>query len=178
MKIGLIRHFRVKLLIPPVATAAEVAQWLASYDESPVVIPDELPDTAGFEICWSSDLPRARKTASLVFRGEISENPLLREIPLAPYKRDDYLRPVWYWLIRARLAWEAGSFTQPENRLAVAERARAVLDQVEASGKQNVLLVTHGLFMLSLQKELRRRGYAGKQIFRPRNGKLCLFSKP
>lgn len=176
--IGLIRHFRVDLPIPPLVTANETVKWLEDYEEAPIRIPPVMPAAQDWDLCLSSDLPRALRTASLVYPGPVETTRLLREIPMAPYKFDGKPRPIWYWLLRARLAWLVGDSSQPERKDCVLERAERYLDLVESTGAERVLTVTHAGFILSLQQVLRRRNYEGRYIFHPVNGHLYVFSRP
>ena len=41
----------------------------------------------------------------------------------------------------------------------------------------NILIVCHGFFMHTFQKELKTRGFSGKHIKRPKNGTLYLYKK-
>ncbi|WP_259473516.1 hypothetical protein [Clostridium estertheticum] len=51
------------------------------------------------------------------------------------------------------------------------------LDSINDESNSNILIVCHGFFMNTLQKELKSRGVNGQNIKRPKNGTLYLYEK-
>ncbi len=50
------------------------------------------------------------------------------------------------------------------------KRAKEFLDIIINESSMNILIVCHGFFMHELQKELKRRGFSGQDIKKPKNG--------
>lgn len=105
MKIGLVRHYKVKKGFPEKRwlTYGELAQWFREYDESD--IEEEATDLQGIQWgkCYSSDLPRASRTAKAIYEGPIACTDELREIPLPHFKLQMRL-PFLCWAIIVRLS--------------------------------------------------------------------------
>ncbi|MDK8180569.1 histidine phosphatase family protein [Paenibacillus sp. UMB4589-SE434] len=178
MKIGLMRHFKVDWT--PAnhwMTADEFDQWIVDYNHSNI-IPDQtqVMDT-DWNICLSSDLIRARDTANIVYSGDIQCLNLLREIDIAPILRLRVRLHTNIWLALGRLAWYFAHRSQLESRVQVTARAQHVIDLIESYQVDNVLVVSHGMFIKVLNKQLRVRGYEGPSVNVPRNGDLYTYEK-
>jgi broad specificity phosphatase PhoE len=83
MKVGLVRHFKVKKEFPKKTFTSqdELFEWFAQYDASD--IEEGEVDLCGVEWkrCFTSDLPRAVKTAEKIYSGNIIKMKELREVP-------------------------------------------------------------------------------------------------
>ncbi|WBL46112.1 hypothetical protein LOR37_15695 [Clostridium estertheticum] len=51
------------------------------------------------------------------------------------------------------------------------------MDSIKDESSNNILIVCHGFFMNTLQKELKSRGFTGRTIRTPKNGTLYLYKK-
>lgn len=176
MKIGLVRHYKVKKGFPEKRwlTYGELAQWFREYDESD--IEEEATDLQGIQWgkCYSSDLPRASRTAKAIYEGPIACTDELREIPLPHFKLQMRL-PFLCWAIIVRLS----AYLSRDTREKIAEgekRIGAILDRVIEEG-HDTLIVSHAALMMYMRKELRRRGFVGPSYRTPANGKLYLFER-
>jgi len=175
MKIGLIRHYKVNYPYPlrKRLSSHEVAEWFAAYDEADIEA--GVTDLQGvtWERCWTSDLPRAKRTAQLVYSGELESLEELREIPV-PQFRTRIRLPFLCWGILIRLSWLIHRRTREDIRSAQ-ELIRAVLDRILSGSGGPILIVSHAALMKYMRKELLRRGFRGPKFGYAENGKLYVF---
>ncbi|NNU77841.1 histidine phosphatase family protein [Clostridium estertheticum] len=66
---------------------------------------------------------------------------------------------------------------QIENKKDTQKRVNEFLDSIKDESSNNILIVCHGFFMNTLQKELKSRGFTGRTIRTPKNGTLYLYKK-
>lgn len=179
MKIGLIRHFKVNYQKKFFMTSKEFKEWEENYNTSGVIRNDVELMGIKWDRCYSSTLIRAIITAKHVYSNEIFQNDLIRETIIDPIFKSDLKLPYWFWAVSGRIAWYFNHKSQEESKTITNDKARQFLDllqeEAEKEGAENILIVTHGFFMFSLQKELKRRGFTGKLIYRPKNGILYLY---
>lgn len=179
MKIGLIRHFKVNYQKKFFMTSKEFKEWEENYNTSGVIRNDVELMGIKWDRCYSSTLIRAIITAKHVYSNEILQNDLIRETIIDPIFKSDLKLPYWFWAVGGRIAWYFNHKSQEESKTITNDKARQFLDllqeEAENEGAENILIVTHGFFMFSLQKELKRRGFTGKLIYRPKNGILYLY---
>jgi broad specificity phosphatase PhoE len=176
-RIGLIRHFPVKLDFPSGwRTSAELMAWLEEYDRADVNIIK--PDLGGiaWQKCISSDLPRAYTTATTIFSGPVERTPLLREIRFARFQTGQLRLPVWLWKRILEIAWLTGHRTQRPNRDELLERVRKVADRLEEADT-DTLVASHAGIMAYLSAELRRRGLKGPRLKIARHATVHVYSR-
>ncbi|WP_201716495.1 histidine phosphatase family protein [Rossellomorea arthrocnemi] len=175
MKIGLIRHFKVKRGYPAsFVTSEELMKWVEEYDASGVEENKVDLKDIDWKSCYSSDLSRAQITAQAIYNGDISFLEELREIRLSPLFRYKKKLPLFVHLSIIRIAWWFNHRSQPESRREIEERISLVVDKVIQEGK-DVLIVGHGGIMMFMRKELRKRGFTGPSFRRPSNGKVYVY---
>ncbi|AFC33603.1 hypothetical protein PM3016_7012 [Paenibacillus mucilaginosus 3016] len=181
MKIGLVRHFKVKRGLPAKGwmSGEELTRWFTEYDQSEVEIGTTEMNGIQWQRCYASDMPRARITAQTIHSGPIRYMEGLREIPYPAFERISQRRlPIIGWLLWMRAAWLLGHGAFQESRAGVRARAARVVDEITAEGDGvNILLVGHAAFMQELSRELRRRGFKGPRFRRAANGQLYLFER-
>jgi hypothetical protein len=72
MRIGLVRHFKVKQDMPEQlwVSPSELQAWLDAYDQAEVEIKET--DLGGIEwkVCYTSTMPRAVTTAQSIYKGQ------------------------------------------------------------------------------------------------------------
>ncbi|UOE96222.1 histidine phosphatase family protein [Alkalihalobacillus sp. LMS39] len=177
MKVGLLRHFKVERGYPNKFVSSEqLMEWVKEYDASDV-IPTQLDlGNIDWKRCYSSDLARARKTATAAFSGEIVENKSLREIEIKPLFHSSIKLPLLVHMIFIRIAWLLGHSSQPESKKTVKHKINLLLDEILQS-EEDVLIVGHGGMMMFMSKELKRRGFTGPPIKRAKNGHLYIYDK-
>lgn len=182
MKIGLARHYLIPHDRTAILDAAGFAAWCGWYDEASA--PIRPADTGhAWDLCWTSDLPRASRTAASLYRAEPCETPLLREVPFGAVSSRGRL-PLLAWQALARIAWWRGHASQPETRDDTRVRAVRVIESVLADERlahlpdARVLIVAHGLILHVLATELRRRGFRGRLPLRPAGGVAYELERP
>ena len=181
MRIGIIRHFKVNHHKSLFMTSKEFKEWENNYNKSDVIRNDVELMSIKWDKCYSSTLIRAIITAKHVYTEDIVKNDLIRETIIDPIFKSNFKLPYWFWAVGGRLAWYFNHKSQEENKIITKEKARKfvdiLLDEAKREGTENILIVTHGFFMYSLQKELRKRAFIGKLIYTPKNGVLYLHKK-
>lgn len=179
MKIGLVRHFRVKRGYPSKQwlTKEELMTWADEYEVSDI---EESPiDLGGIEWsqCFSSDISRAVKTAAKFHEGPIIQREELREVKMYPFFNRNIKLPFMGWAILGRAGWLLSHKSQLESKEAVQQRVQKVIDDILVKGGENVLIVSHGAVMVVMRKELIKRGFMGPKLNTPKNAKLYVFEK-
>ena len=177
VKIGLVRHYKVKQEYPtgtPI-NADELNEWFRTYDEAE--IEEGYTDLQGIEWdeCFTSDLPRAVKTAEIIYKGPICKMAELQEVPPPRFTMRVKL-PFFAWAILIRSSMFFNSQTREEIRQAKS-RINEVLDHAISQEKENVLIVSHAALMMFMRKELIKRGFKGPMFKHAENGKLYIFEK-
>lgn len=177
MKVGLVRHFRVKKDLPlgKLVTPHEVNQWLDEYDLADVDIGKVDLGGIDWRRCYASDLPRALTTAAACHPGPIVPTPQLREVPLRASVERHLRLPFILWGLLTRLAYARAHPSLVESPAQVQARIRGVLEAIIEESAEDVLIVSHGLVMTALRDELRRRGFRGPRFTIPQNGRLYIF---
>ena len=128
-----------------------------------------------WDICYSSDIPRAVATAKEVYSGNIYLDKLLREVDNAPFIHTERLKlPFEVWHVCGRLAWYFKSKSQPESIIGTRRRIRAFLKTIDWS-QENVLIVCHGFMIFNLRLELFRLGFRGTKLRKVKNGVLYQY---
>jgi broad specificity phosphatase PhoE len=177
MKIGLVRHFKVIHSSKKQVTSAEFKEWVRQYDIADVrQSPVDLGDT-NWDLCFSSDLPRALQTAQKISNCKIVTTDYLREVPISPIINTNLRLPVTLWLGLGRMGWIFSHHSQPELRIQTAKRINGFLTQILSLKESNILLVTHGFLMELIRKELLNNGFRGKRFVKARNGIIYVFQK-
>ncbi|MDQ0216349.1 broad specificity phosphatase PhoE [Oikeobacillus pervagus] len=176
MKIGLIRHFQVHIDTPTFMSSKEFSQWVYDYDRADILKKDV--DLLGiqWDICYTSNLPRAIQTAEMIFPHLVLEREELREVPIFPITNCKLVLPHFLWMIAGRIAWYLSHPSQLETKNATKVRAKQFVQQILKEKNQNIIVVSHGFFLSVLTKVLQKNGFEGKRkTFK--NGELLLFEK-
>ncbi len=177
LKLGLVRHFKVDIKHgKPFQNSAEFEELMRRYDSAPV-IPNEIILNNSWETCYCSTLPRAITTAQNIFQGEIIYSDLLLEVTLMPFVKTSVKLPSLFWRIGSRIAWAKNHSSQNEGVHNTTKRIIKILDQISETGKQNILIVSHGFFLRAFTEHLKKKGFSGEIDPIPKNGKLYVFEK-
>lgn len=180
MKVGLVRHFEVECQLPSnfkLMTPNQFKQWLYEYELSDIKDCRVEPSLIKWEKCFSSDLPRAVKTAQKLFDGQTIETRALRELAIFPPTNRKIKLPILLWLFLGRIAWMLADKSQIESKLMFEERVNYILEEIILKEDNDVLIVSHGFLMMFLRKELVKRGFKGPKFKRAENGKIYVFEK-
>ena len=178
MIIGIIRHFRVKHR--PKAKWMNFDQfykWVEAYDNSEIILPNEMSRIGDWDICFSSDLKRSELTANSIYAGTVVRTNDLREISTIRFRNTKIKLHYNIWLIINRIVWYFLPTAQEETKHGAILRAKKFIESIEKSDYSKILIVSHGVFMKCLDKELKRRGYKGKMGLIPKNGRLIIYNK-
>lgn len=175
MRVGLVRHFKVKIDLPEKSfiTRDELSLWFNEYDNADVEYGEVELSNIEWKNCCTSDLPRAIKTAEKIYHGNIITMQGLRELnPLVLFKKNLRL-PMMLWMIFPRIKQ-----LMPNNHVAdFKKKISTSLDEILLKYDEDTLIVSHGFTMIFLKKELRKRGFKGVNFRHPRNGKLYIYEK-
>ena len=107
---------------------------------------------------YVSKLNRSWETAGILFpdREYIEAN--IGEVPLKSYKDSSSLKPLWVWNFLGRFQWYFNNRRQDEVKAETVARCEQVINKLSAKG-DDCVLVTHGFFMRTLVKCLKKQGY-------------------
>jgi broad specificity phosphatase PhoE len=180
VKVGLVRHFRVRISLPrtTLGTQADLMRWFDKFDAAEVE--EGTVDLAGipWDRCYSSDLPRAVKTAESIYPGEIVQLETLREVrPYPVSTRRDFRLPLGLWSGLARLAFAVSHPSQLESKADFEKRIKSACDRILSGGEENILVVSHGMVMIQMRRELLSRGFRGSRFGIPAHGTLYIFER-
>jgi broad specificity phosphatase PhoE len=180
MKVGLIRHFEVDCPIPGISklmTPDQFRQWLQEYETSDIKYDNFEANMMRWDKCYSSDLPRALKTAQKIYSGHIIATKELRELVICPPTDRNIKLPILLWLTLGRMAWMLSHKSQIESKLMFQERVKYILEEFILKDDQEVLIVSHGFLMMFLRKELLKLGFKGPNFRKADNAKVYIFEK-
>jgi broad specificity phosphatase PhoE len=160
MKITIIRHGKVDMKWPKKCTSAGFDEACARYNEAPIVKIEKTSLENGADVIYVSSLSRSKETARSLFGNrEFVELPEISEVPLRSFKDTKKSYPLWVWNVLGRGQWLFKNKRTEEDITATRMRANKAIDICEAEGK-DCILVTHGFFMKTLLKEMKKRGYS------------------
>ena len=175
MRIGLIRHFKVKKMLPEKRFVApdEITQWFNEYDTAE--IEDGQIDLCGFEwkTCFSSDLFRAVSTAEKIHGGSIIKKKELREFPLDEFCKRNIKLPFLAWAFLFRLKTLFPNKVKADFKKQISD----MIDEILMQNEEDLLIVSHGFVMIFMRKALMKRGFKGPNFRTPANGKLYIYER-
>ena len=177
MRIGLIRHLPVNYpFLNGLVSQSEMLKWFEEYNAAPV-IEKNLQSVGSWNLCYSSELSRAKTTAAFCFKGDIVYSPFLNEpFPSPLFKRDIRL-PFILWALVIRLAILFNHSSQLLGKSIVEERIKGLLKDILINKDSNVLIISHAFIMESMSKLLIKEGFRGKHLNMPQHGVLYLYTK-
>lgn len=167
-----LRHFKVKDNSKSWLNSEEFNQWVKSYDTfeleyNSVVLPKNI------DKIYVSSQNRAIKSADFLnFNYKI--NDLLVEVPIKSFIYTKFKLPKWLWLFVGRLAWFF-NLKQLETKEETNERIENFIQNLDMNS--NILIISHGFFMILLLKKLKKIGYRGDIPRRIGNGKVYILEK-
>ncbi|MFN3851828.1 MAG: histidine phosphatase family protein [Spirosomataceae bacterium] len=174
MKIALVRHFKVKKSYPKrfLISYEELVNWFEEYDLAEIEPFEVEKLDASFERCYCSTMKRAKQTATHFYSGEVILQKELEEVSVLPLFSRKIKLPLLFWGIMIR------NKTLSENPITLDFR-RKIEPFIEKIIEDNcdTLIVSHGFVMMLTERELRKRGFVGKKIGNPKNGKMYLFER-
>ncbi len=178
MRIGLLRHLPVAYKYSFAGGSQDFEHEIENYNRADIVYKQKTR-IGKWDICYTSSMKRARQTARFFHNGRVIETDLLKEVPLNAVVSTRLKLPLLLWAFFARLAWSLNSKSQAETKSKTLRRARKFLKTFCFSHSADTLLliVSHGLFLLNMQRVLRGYGFKGKSFFIPRHATLYVYEK-
>ena len=167
-----LRHFKVKDNSKSWLNSEEFNQWVKSYDTfeleyNSVVLPKDI------DKIYVSSQNRAIKSADFL-NLNYKINDLLVEVPIKSFIYTKFKLPKWLWLFVGRLAWFFNR-KQLETKEETNERIENFIQNLDMNS--NILIISHGFFMILLLKKLKKIGYRGDIPRRIGNGKVYILEK-
>ena len=172
MKIGLIRHFKVKQPFPKklFLTKSEVINWFEEYEVAELEYQKIDLQSIEWKICYSSSLNRAVKTANYIYDGKIILVKDLEELNILHLLPNKLKLPFLIWAVLVRVK----SLSNNSDVRLFREKIIEFLSQVLKENK-NVLIISHWFVMKILEDELNKQKINGEKIKSPKYGKIYIF---
>lgn len=158
MNIYIIRHAKVKKEWPKVCNATELDAVCQEYDQADIVWPTPLEEPIQYEKVYVSRLPRSLWTAQGLFPGQELEQLRVEEVPIRSFMNWNVRLPLAVWSFFGRLQWYMNCSRQPELRRQTLARTEETIDLLE-NRQENCVIVTHGFYINTLIRCLKKRGY-------------------
>lgn len=177
MIIGLVRHFKVDCKVKKMMSSTEFEKYNADYDNSPVIENKIDLGCIQWNKCYCSDLTRVIITAKNFYDKELEITDLLREVKMYPVKKLEIKIPSFLWSIFSRIAWKLNHISQLETVDCTRKRAKEFLSKLDLNSDENILIVSHGFFLITLVSELRKLGFRGDVPKKMKNGYLYVLKK-
>ena len=159
MRVVIIRHAEVDFCWSRRCTSEKFDLECRKYDLSPIknVTYDILQ--AAYQKIYVSKLSRSQDTAKVLFpNGEYFESGLINEVPLKSSFNSKISMPLWFWNLSGRLQWLINCRRQAEGRRQTRKRAKRFVELIK-NDDMDVAVVTHGFYMHTLLKEMRKAGF-------------------
>lgn len=165
-----LRHFKVKDSSSNWLNSKEFEKWVKDYDSfelqySDIVLPKDI------DKIYVSSQNRAIKSADFL-NLDYEINDLLVEVPIKSFIDTKFKLPKWLWLFVGRLTWFF-NFKQIETKNETDKRVEKFIQNLDMSN--NILIISHGFFMMLLVKKLKKIGYNGDISKKMRNGKVYIL---
>lgn len=160
MRVSIIRHAKVDMQWPKSCTSDEFVQACRNYDRAGIVTLQETSDLLSSNI-YTSELIRTQQTAQQLFPSQTYQvDSRLNEVPLTAAFSFKIKLPLVFWNTMGRLQWLFNSSKQEGIRASKLRAAKFCDDLIYRN--EDAILITHGFFMLTLLKELKKKGFAIK----------------
>ena len=159
MRVVIIRHAEVDFRWSRRCTSEKFDLECRKYDFSPIknVTYNILQDA--YQKIYVSKLSRSQDTAKVLFpNGECFESGLINEVPLKSSFNSKISMPLWFWNLSGRLQWLINCRRQTEGRRQTRKRAKEFVELIR-NDDMDVAVVTHGFYMHTLLKEMRKAGF-------------------
>lgn len=177
MKLGLVRHFKVITNEKTFLSSSEFTKAMVNYDVAPVKPNGLKVDSAEWDICYCSTLPRAITTAKTIYDGDIIKSDLLVEVPIKPFTKRNIKLPISIWHMAARYAWYKNHKSQPEGKRETQKRILKFFKLLSNSEHSRILIVAHGYFLHMFYHEMKKKGFKGEVDLGFKNGHLYTIEK-
>ena len=179
MKITIIRHGKVDMMWPRKCTSYDFDNACLKYDIANIEKIESFHMEITSDRIYISPLSRSLETAKNLFGNrEFIELSEISEVPLKSFRDTNRPHYLWIWNIIGRIQWFFNCSRQLEGIVSTKKRANKAIDIFETEEK-DCILVTHGLFIKILLKELKERGYSikGRKHFIFQNLEMIIAEK-
>ena len=175
MKIGLLRHFKVKLKFPGklLVSYDEVFKWYENYGTAEVEVKDVDLCGVDWKKCYSSPLYRAAITTGSVYKKEVTVIDDLKELDALPLLNKKSRMPFLLWGLMLKIKSTQKNDITNEFESKISD----FLNDMLKNNSDDVLIISHGFVMTFIQKELKKKGFKGDNFFVPAYGKVYLYEK-
>ncbi|EPY2272068.1 histidine phosphatase family protein [Clostridium sporogenes] len=177
MEIGIVRHFKVDYKAKKMMSSSDFEDYNISYDNAAVIENEIDLEYSQWNKCYCSDLTRAIITAKSIYDKELEVTDLLREVKMYPVKKSQLKIPSFLWSIFSRIAWKLNHNSQLETVIFTRKRAKEFLSKLDLNSDKNILIVSHGFFLMTLVNELKLLGFKGDIPKKIKNGYLYILEK-
>ncbi len=167
--IYIIRHFKVKDFTCKWLNSYEFEEWESAYDDGELELLHV--DVPAVDKVYVSESKRTLKTVCHLGL-EYEKTPLIKEVGACSFMQTNLKFSKNFWLLVDRMLWFL-NLKNGENRKDTIKRAVEFLDKIDET--KSILVVSHGLFISVLMKELEKRGFRGEKDLHVKNGKLYCF---
>ncbi|MBO5609829.1 MAG: histidine phosphatase family protein [Eubacterium sp.] len=178
MRVVIIRHAEVDFCWSRRCTSELFDSECRKYDLFPIKnVSYKIPKNVYRKI-YVSEFSRSQDTAKKLFpNGEYFESGLINEVPLKSSFDTKVNMPLWFWNLTGRLQWFVNSGRQVEGRRQTRERAKEFVEMI-GNDDMDVAVVTHGFFMHTLLKEMKKVGFkmTGASV-KFKNGEYVIAAK-
>ncbi len=167
----ILRHFKVQDDSKQWLNSQEFDSWVEEYDTLTLQYFDiNLPQN--IDKVYVSSQKRAVKTSNFLgLKYETSD--LLVEVGVEAFIDTQLRFPKWFWLFIGRILWYFG-LTSCETKNMTNQRMETFISQIDFD--KNILIVSHGFFMVQLMKKLKTLGYGSDIKINIKNGKFYTLS--
>ena len=163
MKLIVIRHAKVLFNWEKAYNAETFNQACSGYSEADVFSEIRSEIKTGKKPVFVSYLRLTEDTARLLFGDRpFIKSDLFNEVELHSFLAVPFKLPTSLWKAMGRTHWFLNIPTQPEIKKQTIRRAHQAIDLLE-SQQEDAILVSHGIFMQILFRELKNRGYTVKK---------------
>ncbi|WKY47619.1 histidine phosphatase family protein [Eubacteriaceae bacterium ES3] len=160
MKLIVIRHAKVLFEWEKCYTGEAFNRACKGYSEAEIFCDVESDIKTGRRPVFISELKRTEETARMLFgERDFIKNEVFNEVELRSFIESSIKLPTPLLKAMGRTHWFLNITTQPELRKQTTLRAQRAIDLLEAQ-KEDVILVSHGIFMQVMFAELKKRGYS------------------
>jgi len=175
MKIGFVRHYKVDYKAKKMMNSNDFEEYVTKYDNASVIENKIDLRNSQWNKCYCSDLTRAIITAKSIYDKKLEITDLLREVKMYPVKNTKLMLPSFLWSISSRIAWKLNHVSQLETSDHTRKRAKEFLNKLDLKGDENILIVSHGFFLITLINELKLLGFKGNIPKNMKNGYLYIL---
>jgi broad specificity phosphatase PhoE len=169
------RHFKVlDLCEEKKFNSEQIDAWVEQYDRSSLEFKSvNLPSV---DMVITSELDRSKKTAQMLNLKYKSDRDL-NEISTKAFINTKKRFSKNSWLFMGRVLWTLNLLKSSENRIDTSKRAKIMALKLDQNGYDSTLAISHGFFMIFLNKELKKLGYRSIMPKYVKNGVIYKLQK-